>query len=1589
MLKEIGQEDYASLLRSSLSIIKRLKAEMEQQKREREPIAIIGMGCRFPGGCHDPETFWRFLMEGGDGVIEVPRDRFDIEDFYDPDPNVAGKMYLKEAGFLQTNVGDFDARFFGISPREAVEMDPQQRLLLEVSWEALERAGIPASQLKGTQTGVFIGIIGSEYTFLPRENAAVNPYSLTGAMSNIASGRISYILGVHGPSISLDTACSSSLTAVHLACESLQRGESSLALAGGVNLVLGPGGFLPLCSLRALASDGRCKTFDASGDGYGRGEGCGIVVLKRLSEALRENDPILAVIRGTGVNQDGPGSGLTVPNGKAQKALIQRTLEVANVSPADIGYVELHGTGTALGDPIEFQALTEVFGKGHTREKPLYIGSVKSNIGHLEAAAGIAGLIKSVLCLQHKQIPPNLHLHTINPKIRLENIPATIPQKVVPWETTGTQRMLGVSAFGFSGTNAHVIVSEWPETPLASSPSSYVRPWHILALSAKDEKALSQLVARYRNYFDQSSEEKLEDICFTANGGRSQFSRRIAFLAENTEQMKKSIAAYLRGNKGEGVVEGKGRDHTHPKLAFLIRGKIQQELAQSLFATQPHFQQTFRSCDEQLQRLTHVSLLEKRASGERIRDENIAGWLGDVLAFASHLSVLKVWEAWEVRPSAVLGSQSGALVAACAAGIMTMETALSFLLEHWEVPVKADSKKSLNAPLIRIICGSTGRPVEKQEALSSRYWEQVLSRELDRGKGMESLRSLGYAHFLQTGIRDDADDREDLFTNSGAQYFPSVTESDPWRTLMHTLANLYCLGLDINWSGFEQGDSRRKVILPTYPFQRNYFWCETTTGRLVSQRDSKGQQAPLGGVGSPHFSPLSRQPPAGAGEKRLLGTPQTPTGEPPCTPMGRGQALKLTPIAASPLDGRIINSPIKTKQVEYCLSLDAVPDVKDTHGVLHVGYFLEMLRWAVKSIYRTTAFRVQTINFLTAVMLPESGTVTLSLTLDTKKGDELDFSFFSQQGDENWYKHVQGTILLENTGLCRSVDAYVRSEIISRCTDQYSGAEFYQQVQERGLFLGESVQWIEQVWSREGEALARLRMPRSLKTSQEYAMGVHPGVFEACAQLFHAPLSRSTKKNMRYMVTKWEDFICENQPVDQAFWCHVVLQDGPQTGSQLKGSFRLFDENGTMIAQIGSGVMKGLNKEREDALRSYLQASENTKEQKSDSQIIRILRDSSQDQWQDCLNDYLQQVFATILSVEVNDLRLDEALLDMGMDSIVGMEAKRRLEEELGICLPIELLIVGPGIRELTESIIPLLAIKPSQTERKIRATPIPAYQTDIRAWILHRKSNAQARVKLFCFPYGYSGGASLYRGWQARLPDEIEVCPVQLPGKENRVKEKAFTNIERATEILKQVLLPELDCPYAFYGHSAGAFLAYRLAYKLWSEIDNKPRHLFVGAYSSPTILPNPIVSLVREKLKERGYDDIPDPESLSPSVPEKMEEMLAVTNAIVSTSPELQSAPDASPQLLQLFLPTGLAELRMIRDYERGDTVLFDVPITAIHGTMDDKVTASEMRAWQELTQGPFKFHMLPGGHLFLHENQDQKQLLELIAHDLEKYR
>ena len=452
--------NYKTLLQDAFLELRKTRLERDVLKfRQTEPIAIIGMGCRFPQGANSPEAYWKLLRDGVNTVAQVPAERWDIDKYYDPDPNAPGQMYTRYGSFLE-DVDCFDANFFGISQREAAELDPQQRLLLEISWLALENAGQPFSSINGSRTGVFVGSTSNDYAHQlinPQERFQLNPYRSLGTLRSMTAGRLAYFYNFHGPAIQLDTACSSSLLSVHMACQSLRSRECNLALAGGINLMLTPETTISLCKMRALSSDRRCKTFDAQADGYVRGEGGGIVVLKRLSEAVADRDIILATIRGSAMNHDGLTNGLTAPNGLAQEAVIRQALENAEVSPQQIQYVEAHGTGTSLGDPIEVMALANVLGQ---RDNSLALGSVKTNIGHLEAAAGIASLIKVVLSLQNKQIPPHLHLQTPNTYIPWQKLPISIPTQLTPWQREGESRLAGISSFGMSGTNVHLIVEE-------------------------------------------------------------------------------------------------------------------------------------------------------------------------------------------------------------------------------------------------------------------------------------------------------------------------------------------------------------------------------------------------------------------------------------------------------------------------------------------------------------------------------------------------------------------------------------------------------------------------------------------------------------------------------------------------------------------------------------------------------------------------------------------------------------------------------------------------------------------------------------------------------------------------------------------------------------------------------------------------------------------------------------------------------------------------------------------------------------------------------------------------------------------------
>lgn len=542
-----------SPVKQALLTINRQQARIrELEQAAHEPIAIIGLGCRFPGGADDPEAFWQLLAEGREAIAEVPPERWNIEAYYDPNPDSPGKMNSRHGGFCRDVTG-FDAEFFNLSPRELRAMDPQQRMLLEVAWEALENANLIPGELYGSRSGVYVGISTLDYYArqqAERDAGGIGAYYVSGGVLSVAAGRLSYLLGLNGPSLSVDTACSSSLTALHLACQGLRRRECDLALSGGVGLLLTPEPSIAFSKARMLAPDGRCKTFDASADGYVRGEGCGVLVLKRLADAIADGERILAVVRGTATNQNGASGGLTVPSGAAQEAVIREALADAGLSPEQVDYVEAHGTGTSLGDPIELRALGQVFGGASKRGRPLWVGSVKTNFGHLEAAAGVAGVIKSVLALQHGAIPPHLNFSQPTPHFDWHDFPLQVPTGLQPWPAGPDDgRIAGISSFGFAGSNAHVLIGPAPAANAFADTAEAQSAPAVLLLSAHCPASLRELAGRYAELLRRQPQIDLAALCHNAARYRSRYPQRLALAATSVAELATQLEAYQAGQK--------------------------------------------------------------------------------------------------------------------------------------------------------------------------------------------------------------------------------------------------------------------------------------------------------------------------------------------------------------------------------------------------------------------------------------------------------------------------------------------------------------------------------------------------------------------------------------------------------------------------------------------------------------------------------------------------------------------------------------------------------------------------------------------------------------------------------------------------------------------------------------------------------------------------------------------------------------------------------------------------------------------------------------------------------------------------------
>lgn len=641
--------------------------------RAEEPIAIVGLACRFPGA-DDSEAFWCLLRDGIDAIGDVPADRWDVDALYDPDLLRPGSMSSRWGGFI-SGVGDLDAGFFGLSPLEAAAMDPQQRLALEMSWTALEHSGVVPARLAGTRAGVFMGVAYNDYasrTFANPENYSA--YSPSGIELSMVPNRISQFYDLRGPSLAVNTGCSSSLVAVHLACQSLRVGESDRALAGGVSLVLAPEPTIALSQAWMLAADGRCKAFDARADGYVRGEGCGIVVLKRLADARREGDRILSVILGSAVNHGGKGSGLTAPNGAAQRAVLQEALAAARTRACDVSYVEAHGVGTKLGDATEMAALQAVLvGGGRT----CAIGSVKTNIGHLEWASGIASLIKTVLALQRETIPPHLHLTTLNPEILLEGTRFVVPTAPLPWPRGAVARVAGVNSFGLGGTNAHLVVSDDLDPPQEEAAIS-ARPL-LLALSARSPAALARAASNHAAALAESNDALA--LCATTNARRTHFTERAAFWARDATSLSEGLVAFTTGNATSNVE--RSEIVGPPRVAFLFTGQGAQYvgMGRTLAREEPAFRDALRRCAERLDPVLGRSLMGLLYDSNESSEIHQTQFSQPVL-FAIEYALAELWRSWGIVPEAMLGHSVGEYVAACVGGALTLEDAATLIAER-------------------------------------------------------------------------------------------------------------------------------------------------------------------------------------------------------------------------------------------------------------------------------------------------------------------------------------------------------------------------------------------------------------------------------------------------------------------------------------------------------------------------------------------------------------------------------------------------------------------------------------------------------------------------------------------------------------------------------------------------------------------------------------------------------------------------------------------------------------------------------------------------------------------------------------------
>jgi acyl transferase domain-containing protein/acyl carrier protein len=1161
------------------------------------PIAIIGIGCRFANAA-DSHSFFELLKNRVDATRETPEDRWNLRSFYDADRRIPGKLSTARGGFLPA-IDGFDAQFFGISPREAAYMDPQQRLMLEVAWEAMEDAGLAPERLAGTDVGVFAGAFTLDYKAiqLGRLNRhLIDAHTATGAMMTMVSNRISYIFDFRGPSMSIDTACSSSLVAVHLACNSLRAGECSLALAGGVNVMVTPEYTIAESKGGFLAPDGRSKPFSAAANGYGRAEGAGVVILKPLDRALADHDPIYAVIRGSAVNQDGRTNGITAPSREAQRRLIVEACRRAGVTPGEIQYVEAHGTGTPVGDPIEIGALADALGAGRAKDKPLLVGSVKGNIGHLEAGAGVAGLIKASLCLKRREIPPNLHFEEPNPAIPFDQLPLRVPVTTEPWPDTGGSRALAaVNSFGFGGTNAHVVLEEAPPATQRTGALEEAERPVLIPISARSPQAL-EAMARSMRDFARATDASLADIYYTAAFRRSHHDHRLAVVAGSKRELAALLDAHLAGETRLGAASGVAG--ARPRIAFVCTGMGPQwwAMGRRLFSDEPVFREMILRCDEIFRSEANWSLLMEMIAPEeqsRMAETQVA----QTANFAIQVALAALWKSWGVEPDGIVGHSVGEVSAAYLSGALTLAEAIRVSFHRSRLQQTTAGSGAMMAvglpggevaPLLESYGGRisiaavnspssatvSGDPEAIQDLAARLEEKQVFHRALRVNVAYHSAQMDPLREELMTSLAD-LRPREAIIplysTVTGARAAGGEFGAAYWwRNVREPVA--FCEAMD---GLINDGYDCFLEVGPHPVLASSIHECLSVRARKASvlcslrrgEDESTSMMAALGAlytIGANVNWEAFRSPSAA-----FVRLPAYPWQRERYWSESEESLRDRIGVAAHPLLGLRTEAARPTWQNEISASLcEYLADHAVRGAVVFPGAgYVEMAMAAAREVYGDANVSVEDIRFERALFLSDGERPKIQVALDPDTGA---FEIHGRASGGGWIRHAAGSI--RNAAGCEPPTVDIAA-IERRCTAQLNHEQCYRHFAAQGFQYGPAFQKISWIRIGEGEALARFD---SLDVAElEYRL--HPAVLDAC---FQALVATDPFPSKTYLPVGIERIRVRRRPHGAMLaWARLDRR----SEASAAGSIFLCDETGEVAVEIAGFVVKAL-----DALESVM-----------------------------------------------------------------------------------------------------------------------------------------------------------------------------------------------------------------------------------------------------------------------------------------------------------------------------------------------------------------------------------------------------------------